>query len=59
LLVIPHVGAYNLSQSWQFIYLRPAVIAIEDGKVHVIKKAETRDYVQEYEDVPNAFSINK
>jgi len=55
LLVIPHVGAYNISQSWQFIYLRPAVIAIDEGEVHVIKKAETRDYVQEFEDVPDKF----
>ncbi len=56
LLVIPHVGAYNISQSWQFIYLRPNVIAIEDGEVHVIKKAETREYVQEFEQVPDTFT---
>ncbi|MBC8216518.1 MAG: diaminopimelate decarboxylase [Candidatus Marinimicrobia bacterium] len=55
LLVIPHVGAYNISQSWQFIYLRPAVIAIDGGEIHVIKKAETREYVQEFEDVPDKF----
>ncbi len=57
LLVIPHVGAYNISQSWQFIYLRPNIIAIEDGKIHVIKKAETRDYVQEFENVPEEFNM--
>ncbi|MBZ0266184.1 diaminopimelate decarboxylase [bacterium] len=56
-LVIPHVGAYNLSQSWQFIYLRPAVIAIEEGKVHVIKRAETREYVQEFEELPEDFNF--
>jgi len=59
LLVIHHVGAYNISQSWQFIYLRPAIIAIEDGEVHVIKKAETREYVQSFENVPDSFISNK
>ncbi|NOZ08311.1 MAG: diaminopimelate decarboxylase [FCB group bacterium] len=54
-LVIPHVGAYNISQSWQFIYLRPAVIAVDDGKIHVIKSRETRDYVQKMEQVPDEF----
>jgi diaminopimelate decarboxylase len=57
LMVIPHVGAYNISQSWQFIYLRPAIIAIEDGIVHVIKKPETREYVQAFEHVPDEFKI--
>lgn len=57
LLVIPRVGAYNLSQSWQFIYLRPAVIAIDDGRVHVIKRAETREYVQQFEQVPEDYSL--
>ncbi|KPL06755.1 hypothetical protein AMJ86_07335 [bacterium SM23_57] len=56
LLVIPNVGAYNLSQSLQFIFLRPAVIAIEDGKIHLIKKAETRDYVQDFEELPDDFA---
>ncbi|MBD3166950.1 diaminopimelate decarboxylase, partial [bacterium] len=58
LLVIPHVGAYNLSQSWQFIYLRPAVVAIEDGDISVIKRAETREYVQEFEELPERFQVN-
>ncbi len=57
LLVIPHVGAYNLSQSWQFIFLRPSVIAIENGEIHVIKRAETREYVQEFEELPDGFAL--
>ncbi|NOZ03273.1 MAG: diaminopimelate decarboxylase, partial [FCB group bacterium] len=55
LLVIPHVGAYNISQSWQFIYLRPAIIALEDGNVHLIREAETREYVQACESVADEF----
>ena len=57
LLVIPQVGAYNLSQSWQFIYLRPAVVAIEEGQVHVIREAETREYVQANDTLPDQFSV--
>jgi diaminopimelate decarboxylase len=53
LLVIPQVGAYNLSQSWQFIYLRPTVVAIEEGQVYVIREAETREYVQAKETLPD------
>jgi diaminopimelate decarboxylase len=56
-LVIPQVGAYNLSQSWQFIFLRPAVVAIEDGEVKVIKRAETREIVQAAEELPEDFQI--
>lgn len=58
LLVIPNVGAYNLSQSWQFIYLRPAVIAIESGDAHIIKRAETREYVQAFEELPTPFKLS-
>ena len=54
-LVVPHVGAYNISQSWQFIYLRPAIIAVDNGKVFVIKSAESREYVQQMESVPAEF----
>jgi len=59
LLVIPHVGAYNLSQSLQFIFLRPAVVAVENGKIFVIKKAETREYVQDFETLPDDFALKK
>jgi len=56
-LVLPYVGAYNLSQSLQFIFLRPAVVAINDGTVQVIKKAETREYVQDFEILPDNFAL--
>jgi diaminopimelate decarboxylase len=53
-LVVMHpVGAYNVTQSMQFITYRPAVVIIGgDGAVHVIKKREDLRYVQELEDVP-------
>jgi diaminopimelate decarboxylase len=58
LLVIPYVGAYNLSQSLQFIFLRPAVVAIDNGNLHVIKKAETRQYVQDFEVLPDELALD-
>jgi diaminopimelate decarboxylase len=59
LLVVPYVGAYNLSQSWQFIYLRPNVVAIDGGELALIRRAETREYVQECESVPAAYRLTE
>jgi diaminopimelate decarboxylase len=52
-LVIHHVGAYNISQSMQFINLRPAVVMIDmEGKSHVIKIRETLGTLEKDELVP-------
>ncbi|MBZ5754149.1 alanine racemase [Pseudomonas sp. S5(2021)] len=48
------VGAYNLSQSMQFIAYRPAVVLIgEDGTAHLIRLAETLEEVQRLERLPD------
>jgi diaminopimelate decarboxylase len=53
-LVFRHVGAYNMTQWMQFIRLRPAVVMVmQDGKVETLRSAETVDYVQELERVPD------
>jgi diaminopimelate decarboxylase len=53
LVVVQKVGAYNMSQWMQFITLRPNVVLIDShGKTHIIRKAETLDYVQMNEQVP-------
>ena len=40
-VVVHHVGAYNITQSMQFITLRPAVVMIDQkGVPHVIKQKE-------------------
>lgn len=41
LLVIKRVGAYNFTQSMQFIYLRPAVVLIGPKGPVVVRAAET------------------
>jgi len=40
-LLIKNVGAYNIPQSSTFIYPRPKVLLIEDGKARIIRRAET------------------
>jgi diaminopimelate decarboxylase len=52
-LVVHKVGAYNLSQWQQFIGLRPNVILLDpQGQPHLIREAETLDYLQQLEHVP-------
>lgn len=52
--VVAHfVGAYNVTQSMQFISLRPAIVMIDlQGKPHVIKTKETLEGIQKDELVP-------
>ncbi len=52
-LVIHPVGAYNVSQSMQFIAYRPRVVLIdEQGGDHVIREKESLDYIEEMERLP-------
>ena len=52
-VVMHPVGAYNVTQSMQFITYRPAVVLIgEDQRVHVIRKRENLEHVQAMEEMP-------
>lgn len=52
-LVLHPVGAYNLTQSMQFISLRPAVVLIgSDGNVDVIRRREEVADIEQGELVP-------
>ncbi len=56
-VVVHHVGAYNISQSMQFINLRPAVIMIDmKGKPHMIRKQEKLETLERDEVVPDYLS---
>ncbi len=56
-LVIHPVGAYNITQSMQFITYRPAVVMIGlDGVVHPIRLRETLDDVRRLERIPPSLS---
>ena len=51
--VVRRIGAYNNTQWMQFINLRPNVVLIDTkGDVHIIKKAETLESMNELEVVP-------
>lgn len=60
-VVVHHVGAYNITQSMQFITLRPAVVMIDlKGEPHVIRKKETLSTLEQDEMMPghlNEFNI--
>ena len=52
-VVVHKVGAYNLSQWQQFINLRPNVVLLDQaGQPHLIRAAETLEYLQQLERVP-------
>jgi diaminopimelate decarboxylase len=52
-VVIPRIGAYNMTQWMQFIKLRPPVLLIdEDRKIHVIRKKESFQEFNAMENVP-------
>jgi diaminopimelate decarboxylase len=52
-VVIHKVGAYNMTQWMQFITFRPNVVMIDSSNmIHIIRKAETLDYIQLTEEVP-------
>ena len=53
LLVVRHIGAYNLSQSTQFIHGRPAVVMVDpQGGHHLVREAETPAYWRELDRLP-------
>jgi diaminopimelate decarboxylase len=53
-LVVHQVGAYNMTQWMQFITLRPNVVLIDtENNTHIIRKAETMEYIDSLESVPD------
>ncbi len=51
-LVIRNVGAYNYSQSWQFIRLRPAAVIITGTSVEYLRLPENTDYIMQLNRIP-------
>ncbi len=51
--IIRRIGAYNMTQWMQFITYRPNIVMIdEQGKTHIIRKAETLKSLISHENVP-------
>lgn len=58
-VVIHPAGAYNITQSMQFITYRPAVVMIDpQQKVHLIRRRENLTDVQGSEQVPEHLAIS-
>jgi len=58
-VVVHKVGAYNMTQWMQFITLRPNIVLIDsENNTHVIRKAETREYIESMEQVPEHLKEN-
>ena len=52
-VVVHKVGAYNMTQWMQFIAMRPNIVLIDtNNQTHVIRKAETLDYLEQLEVMP-------
>lgn len=53
-VVVHRVGAYNMTQWMQFIQMRPNVVMIdENGQTHLIRTAETKEYIELMERMPD------
>ena len=52
-VVVHRVGAYNMTQWMQFIQMRPNVVLIDEkGQHHLIREAETLQYIEQMEKMP-------
>lgn len=52
LLVIKNIGAYNFSQSLQFIQPRPNMVLIGENGIHLLRRKETTEYIRQLENIP-------
>ena len=58
-VVVHKVGAYNMTQWMQFIAMRPNIVLIDtNNQTHIIRKAETLDYLQQLEVMPQHLQRN-
>ncbi|MFQ5685201.1 MAG: diaminopimelate decarboxylase [Candidatus Scalindua sp.] len=58
-LVIKNTGAYNFSQSMQFIFTRPAIVLLNNGKAECVKRPETTQDIRKLERVPRRLLSKK
>lgn len=53
-VVVHKVGAYNMTQWMQFIQMRPNVVLIDEkGTPHLIREAESLEYIEQPEKMPD------
>lgn len=51
-ILIRNIGAYNFTQSMQFIYTRPNFILVKDGQMHLVRQREENSYIRTPEILP-------
>ena len=57
-VVVHKVGAYNMTQWMQFIAMRPNIVLIDtEGRTHIIRKAETLEYLEQPEVMPEYLQV--
>ena len=57
-IVIPRIGAYNMTQWMQFITYRPNVVLIgSDGNTHIVRKKETHETFSMQEQLPDYLKL--
>lgn len=52
ILIIKHAGAYTISNSMQFIYPRPPVVMVSDGKLHLLRRGERTEDLIRLDEIP-------
>lgn len=58
-VVVHKVGAYNMTQWMQFIAMRPNIVLIDTGgNTHIIRKAETLEYLEALDVMPEHLKKN-
>lgn len=59
-VVVHKVGAYNMTQWMQFIAMRPNIVLIDmNNNTHLIRKAETLEYLEQQEVMPEYLKKKK
>ena len=53
ILLIRNVGAYNIPQSMQFIFERPAAILIHGAEIDYLRVRETDDHIRALDRLPD------
>ncbi len=58
-LIIKNVGAYNMSQSMQFIYARPAVVIVHHGEAEYLRMPEVMSDFRRLDVLPDRLKLQK
>ena len=58
-LVVANVGAYNFSQSTQFIRARPAAVIVSQTGAEYLRLPETTDYICQLDQIPSHLQNKK